>query len=169
MSTRKAVAPHRSKGSEECWYCASLLERLDKSICSGASPTGLLLIVDEDDSFLSGLVAGAYSSGELGELITVEKTTLKEGAERINEGEASAMLILPDGAGSSGGAFDQDFFKREFKDGDVPRCDLLKEGPVVPGRSANGLTGIVDQNIDPGRREFVFEEPRKGLQTGHVA
>jgi ABC-type Na+ efflux pump permease subunit len=63
----------------------------------GAKPHGLLLIVDQDDSLLSGLVAGAYSQGELGELLSVEKVALDEGTERINEGEASGLLIIPDG------------------------------------------------------------------------
>ena len=35
----------------------------------GAQPQGVLLLVDEDESFLSGLVAGAYSGGELGEFV----------------------------------------------------------------------------------------------------
>lgn len=63
----------------------------------GAKPTGLLLIADLDESLLSGLVAGAYSQGELGELISVEQVTLAEGTERINKGDASGLLIVPEG------------------------------------------------------------------------
>ena len=44
---------------------------------NGATPTGTLLIADQDDSLLSGLVAGAYSQGELGELISVQQVTLE--------------------------------------------------------------------------------------------
>jgi ABC-type transport system involved in cytochrome c biogenesis permease component len=67
----------------------------------GASPTGILLIHDEDESLLSGLIAGAYSQGQLGELISVEQVTLDEGTERINAGEASGFLIIPDGFGAA--------------------------------------------------------------------
>lgn len=63
----------------------------------GASPTGILLIHDQGDSLLSGFVAGAYSQGQLGELISVEQVTLEEGTERINAGDASAFLIIPEG------------------------------------------------------------------------
>lgn len=67
----------------------------------GAKPHGVLLLVDQDDSLLSGLLAGAYTSGELGELITVEKVALDVGSERINAGDASALLIIPDGFGAA--------------------------------------------------------------------
>ncbi len=63
----------------------------------GGSPTGILLIHDQDDSLLSGLVAGAYSQGQLGELISVEQVSLEEGNERIDAGEASGFLLIPDG------------------------------------------------------------------------
>ena len=67
----------------------------------GASPTGILLIHDEDESLISGFIAGAYSQGQLGELISVEQVTLDEGTERINAGEASGFLIIPDGFGAA--------------------------------------------------------------------
>jgi ABC-type polysaccharide/polyol phosphate export permease len=63
----------------------------------GTTPTGTLLIADEDDSFLSGLVAGAYSQEQLGDLIVVEHVTPEEGAARINDGAASGFLTIPDG------------------------------------------------------------------------
>ncbi len=67
----------------------------------GASPTGILLIHDQDESLFSGLIAGAYSQGQLGELISVEQVTLDEGTARINAGEASGFLIIPDGFGEA--------------------------------------------------------------------
>jgi len=68
---------------------------------SDVKPHGVLLMVDQDESFLSELIAGAYSAGELGELISVEKTTLEEGTLRINDGEASGLLIIPEGFGNA--------------------------------------------------------------------
>jgi ABC-type Na+ efflux pump permease subunit len=67
----------------------------------GAKPHGTLLVVDEDESLLSGLFAGAYSGGELGDLLTVEKTTLESGTRRIEAGEASALLVIPAGFGDA--------------------------------------------------------------------
>jgi len=63
----------------------------------GAKPHGVLLIADQDDSLLSGFVAAAYSQGELGELISVKKVTVEAGTEKINAGEASGFLIIPEG------------------------------------------------------------------------
>lgn len=60
-------------------------------------PSGKLLLVDEDETFFSELIVGAYSAGELGEFITVEKTTYGDGLKRVNEGEASGLLVIPDG------------------------------------------------------------------------
>ena len=61
------------------------------------TPTGLLLIADEDESLLSGLVAGAYSQDQIGDLIVVEKVTVEEGEKRINDGDASGYLVIPEG------------------------------------------------------------------------
>ena len=63
----------------------------------GGSPTGVLLVADEDNSFVSGFVVGAYSQDQLGDLIIVEPVTAEEGDARINAGEASAFLTIPEG------------------------------------------------------------------------
>jgi ABC-type transport system involved in cytochrome c biogenesis permease component len=63
----------------------------------GASPTGLLLIADEDNSLLSGLVAGAYAQDQLGELIQVEQVSVDDGETRIGAGDGSGLLIIPSG------------------------------------------------------------------------
>lgn len=64
---------------------------------SGGKPQGTLLIADLDDGLLSGVVAGAFGQGELGELIVVETVSVEEGAERIEAGEASGFLTIPEG------------------------------------------------------------------------
>jgi len=64
---------------------------------SNVTPHGVMLLVDEDETFLSELIVGAYSAGELGELISVEKTTFDDGLERVNDGEASGLLVIPKG------------------------------------------------------------------------
>ncbi len=55
----------------------------------GIKPHGTLLLLDQDESLFSEFIAGAYTAGELGELISVEKTTLEDGTARINAGEVS--------------------------------------------------------------------------------
>ncbi len=87
------------------------------------TPTGLLLIADQDESLLSGLIAGAYSQEQLGDLIVVEKVSVEEGEARINDGEASGFLIIPEGF--------QDAFLNE-----TPVTLTLKTNPaqtILPG------------------------------------
>ena len=67
----------------------------------GIKPHGTLLLVDQDESLFSEFMAGAYAAGELGELISVEKTSLEDGTARINAGEASGFLIIPKGFGDA--------------------------------------------------------------------
>ena len=89
----------------------------------GGTPTGVLLIADQDDSLLSGFVAGAYSQDQLGELIVAEQVSLEEGEERINNGDASGYLIIPKGF--------QDAFLNE-----TPVTLILKTNPaqtILPG------------------------------------
>ena len=102
----------------------------------GASPQGVLLLVDEDESFLSGLVAGAYGGGDLGELISVEKTDLEEGTERINAGDASGLLVIPEGFGDA-------FLNNE------PVTLTLKTNPsqtILPGI----ITDVTEVLLDAG-------------------
>lgn len=63
----------------------------------GSSPTGTLLITDEDDTFISGFVVGAFSQEQLGELLIVEQVTAEEGKRRIDDGQASGFLTIPKG------------------------------------------------------------------------
>jgi len=89
----------------------------------GGSPTGTMLIADEDDSLLSGFVVGAFSQDQLGNLIVVEQVTPDEGTLRINDGEASGFLTIPEGF--------QDAFLNE-----TPVTLTLKTNPsqtILPG------------------------------------
>lgn len=89
----------------------------------GAGPKGVLLIHDQDETVLSGFVASAYSQGALGELISVEQVSLDEGQKRIDAGEGSGFLIIPDG------------FTAAFLD-EEPVTLILKTNPsqtILPG------------------------------------
>ncbi len=61
-----------------------------------------LLLVDADGSVVSGLFAGAFGQGPLADLIRLEPVDDEETArERINAGEATALLVIPDGFGDA--------------------------------------------------------------------
>ncbi len=98
------------------------------------TPTGTLLIADQDDSLLSGFVVGAYSQEQLGELIIVEQVTPEEGERRVNDGEASGFLIIPEGF--------QDAFLNE-----TPVTLTLRTNPaqtILPGIIENVTEVLLD-------------------------
>ena len=98
------------------------------------TPTGTLLIADQDDSLLSGFVVGAYSQEQLGELIIVEQVTPEEGARRVNDGEASGFLTIPEGF--------QDAFLNE-----TPVTLTLRTNPaqtILPGIIENVTEVLLD-------------------------
>lgn len=89
----------------------------------GGTPTGVLLIADQDDSLLSGFVVGAYSQDQLGGLLIVEQVSVEEGEARINDGDGSGFLTIPEGF--------QDAFLNE-----TPVTLTLKTNPsqtILPG------------------------------------
>ncbi len=59
-------------------------------------PQGLILISDQDKSFLSALVLHAYTQDKLGEIFTVQQVPLDEGKRRIQSGDGSALVIIPE-------------------------------------------------------------------------
>lgn len=86
-------------------------------------PLGTLLIADQDDSLLSGLIAGAFSQEQLGEMFSVRNVSIEEGLELVEAGEASGFLIIPEGF--------QDAFLN-----DTPVTLTLKTNPsqtILPG------------------------------------
>lgn len=61
------------------------------------TPHGRLLVADEDQSFVSGFLAGAFDRGPMGKMITVERVERGEGRARLDRGDASALLVIPKG------------------------------------------------------------------------
>jgi len=67
----------------------------------GGSPTAKLLVADHDDSFASGFLLGALGQGPLEDLIEAEAVEEEDGRARMDKGEASGLLIIPDGFGDA--------------------------------------------------------------------
>src|SRR5262245_52617994 len=60
----------------------------------GAPPRGTVLVVDEDNTFVSGLLLTALERAPTMDLQTV---ALDEGRRRIGDGDATALLVVPAG------------------------------------------------------------------------
>lgn len=67
----------------------------------GPQVTVDLLVADEDDSFLSGLLVGALSQGDAGNLFQVTYVDREAGRAQIEDDEGSALLVIPEGFGAA--------------------------------------------------------------------
>jgi len=67
----------------------------------GSSFKARLLITDLDDSFISQGIISAFGQDQIADLIQLEKVSLTEGDQRINEGDGSGHLIIPQGFGQA--------------------------------------------------------------------
>lgn len=65
------------------------------------APRARLLVADEDGSAGSRVLTAALSQGRLAELIELEPVEPAEGRERIEDGDASALLVIPRGFGDA--------------------------------------------------------------------
>lgn len=62
----------------------------------GRSPTAEIWVVDEDESALSGMLVTALTAGgDFGLPVVAREVELAEGRERIEDGDGSALLIIP--------------------------------------------------------------------------
>lgn len=70
---------------------------------NGTTPTAGILLVDQDDSPITGLLPGALEQigARQGVSLRVERVDLEEGLERIGDGDATALLIVPPGFGDA--------------------------------------------------------------------
>ncbi len=60
-------------------------------------PHGVLLVADQDRTVASRLLTNAFSSEGLGKMITVEPVDEAPGHRRIDRGDGSALLVIPNG------------------------------------------------------------------------
>ncbi|MBP7866197.1 MAG: ABC transporter permease [Acidobacteria bacterium] len=58
-----------------------------------------LLLSDEDGSFASQFIQSSFTQGDLAKMVDLQKTDTPTGRALMNEGKASAMLIVPRGFG----------------------------------------------------------------------
>lgn len=63
----------------------------------GPQPQAHVLVVDEDQSFVSGLLIGAMGQGPAAGLLNAETVPADEGKRRIGAGDATALLVIPEG------------------------------------------------------------------------
>jgi ABC-type multidrug transport system permease subunit len=122
---------------------------------SDATPTARVLLVNEDDSDFTDSVVGMLTSGGLSDevLIDFEEVDRETGQERIDDGDATALLILP-------ADFDSALLE------DRPATITLITNPaetILPAIVVEGLE-IVREAAFYGQR--VLGEPLRALAAG---
>jgi len=98
------------------------------------SPQGRLLLADEDNTFLSSMIGNAFSQGQLGKMVLVEKVKADEGRRRIHKGGGSAFLLIPKG------------FSNAFLNNKPARLELLTNPAqrILPGIIQETLSILVE-------------------------
>jgi ABC-type multidrug transport system permease subunit len=65
------------------------------------TPSARLLVADEDESLLSGLLLGALGQDQLGEMMDAEAVEREDGERVVERGRATALLVIPEGFGEA--------------------------------------------------------------------
>ena len=95
-----------------------------------ATPTARLLVADRDGSLVARLLTGVFEQGPVGEIVEVEAVELEEGRRRIEDGDASGLLVIPER------------FGRAVLDGEPATLEL------VTNPSQSVLPGILEEMLD---------------------
>ena len=66
-----------------------------------SSPRARLLVADLDESLAGRLLTGGFTQGPLAGIVEVETVDATEGRRRMEDGDASALLVIPEGFGSA--------------------------------------------------------------------
>jgi len=114
-------------------------------------PSGTLLIDDQDDTLVSGLIAGAFTRDQMGDLFVVQQVNAEDGTALMEAGEASGFLTIPKGF--------QDAFLN-----DTPVILSLKTNPsqvILPGIIENVTEVLLDAGF---YLQVMFGEELKKIQ-----
>lgn len=84
------------------WLGLPLMVGLLLYLASGSGrsqgPRGVVLLADEDASLVGRLIEGSLTQGSLGSMFQVTRTDATTGRARMAAGDASALIIVPEGA-----------------------------------------------------------------------
>ncbi len=119
----------------------------------GGTPTAHVLLVDQDDTFLSNFISGAGGQGQLGDFLEIERVELDEGMQRIEAGDGTGLLVLPEG-------FTEAFLAEE------PTTLTLITNPslsILPAILQEGLEMFVEASFYLQR---ILGEPLREMSEG---
>ena len=124
-----------------------LLIRLVSS--GGGTPTATMLVADHDQSFGSSFLLGTMSQGPAADLIDVEMVEEQAGRERMENGEASGLLIIPEGFGSDVLNQERTTLSLITNPSQRIKPGILKEYLETLVDVVNGARNILGDSVDP--------------------
>jgi ABC-type Na+ efflux pump permease subunit len=117
----------------------------------GSTPVAKVLVVDQDDTFLSGLLLGALSGDRGPEMpFAAEAVDEAQGRARIDDGDASALLVIP--AGFSDALLSEEPCTLELVTNPAQR--------ILPGMVEEALSMLIDASFYLHR---IFGEPLRAM------
>ena len=127
----------------------------------GSGPKAQVMVADLDDSLLSGLLLGAMGQQQGQSLpFEAEAVELEEGRERIEDGDASALLVIPEG------------FAEALLNEDPCTLELVTNPAqrILPGMVEEALELLVEatfyvHRIFGGTLDDLMSEPPEGRHT----
>jgi ABC-type multidrug transport system permease subunit len=146
-----------------------VLGTLITAVSSGAGGGQLrakVLVVDQDRTFASELLTGVFQQGPAEGLFEARAVELEEGRELLDEGEASALLVIP--AGFSEALFEEVPAQLELVTNPAQRilpglveetlkavCDLAFYAQRVLGEQVQRVRAIADEDRGPTQAEVA--------------
>ncbi len=120
------------------WLVIPMMMAALFSLMSGsdgnAKPSGILLITDNDDSFLSQMFVRTFSQGPLDDMFTLKKVKKDEGQTIMSAGDASVWLTIEKG------------FTQNFVDNKPTTLRLVKNPSqnILPKIAETMVTALAD-------------------------
>ena len=128
----------REKWGLISWLAIPLMIVFLMSLMSGGGgspkPHGRLLVTDHDESTLSQFLIGGMSQGQMAEFFTVKQVNEQEGQAQMDEGEATAWIVVEAG------------FMDNYLNKRPSRLRLVKNPAqtILPGMVETGMLLLVD-------------------------
>jgi ABC-type transport system involved in cytochrome c biogenesis permease component len=120
----------------------------------GAPPRVRVLLVDQDESFVSELLVGAFQRGGDASPLDGSVVTLEDGLRRMGKGEASALVVIPAGFGAA--------LLRE------PTAEPPLILRLVTNPSQRILPGIVEETLRAGVDLAFYAQRLLGPQIAEI-
>lgn len=128
---------------------------------AGPGPKARVWVVDQDKTLVSGFISSAGGSGQLSQFLELQSVTEDEGRKQLDDGEGSALLIIPKG----------------FQDGvlrEQPTQLTLITNPaqrILPGIIEEGLRMLIEavfyaQRLFNGPLRQILDATPAGATTG---